>query len=312
MSAVLSQPQTASTPQADICPACGASSTQAGHAWKFINARGETEWLRCRCCQSYFMDRGYSLESEVSHTQTMTWGDTEHGAQLNTFKQRMYKSILGQLQKYVQPEGRSLLDVGCSYGGFMEAATKAGFHVCGFDIVPQAVDFVKTHGMSAECCGQIRDFQGSHSKFDVITVLDANIYWPDQATELSDIYNRLSDGGLLVMRVVDKSWLATVGAGLQKLSPDRGRKVLQRAVNDHRFSMPIGSLLNLLEKTGFNVVSASPKGAVHSDETSLLVKLAFGIGIALWQTMGVFLAPGAVVIAEKQTLVPESNGQSES
>ena len=312
MSAVLSQPQTASTPQSDICPACGASSTQAGHAWKFINARGETEWLRCRCCQSYFMDRGYSLESEVSHTQTMTWGDTEHGAQLNTFKQRMYKSILGQLQKYVQPEGRSLLDVGCSYGGFMEAATKAGFHVCGFDIVPQAVDFVKTHGMSAECCGQIRDFQGSHSKFDVITVLDANIYWPDQATELSDIYNRLSDGGLLVMRVVDKSWLATVGAGLQKFSPDRGRKVLQRAVNDHRFSMPIGSLLNLLEKTGFNVVSASPKGAVHSDETSLLVKLAFGIGIALWQTMGVFLAPGAVVIAEKQTLVPESNGQSES
>ena len=77
--------------------------------------------------------------------------------------------------------------------------------------------------------------------------------------------------------------------------------MLLRALNDHRFSMPIGSLLGLLKKTGFNVVSASPKGAVHSDDTSLMVKLSFGIGIALWQTTGVFLAPGAVVIAEKRS-----------
>lgn len=299
MSAILAQMKTAATPQADICPACGASSTQAGHAWRFVNARGETEWLRCNCCRSYFMDGSYSLESEVRHAQTMTWGDTEHGAQLNRFKQRMYKSVLRQLLMHVQPQGKSLLDIGCSYGGFMEAAKDVGFGVCGFDIVPQAVDFVKAHGMSAACCAKIRDFNGSTGTFDVITVLDANFYWPDQATELSDIHNRLNDGGLLMMRVADKSWLATVGAGLQKLSPDRGQKVLQRAVNDHRFSMPIGSLLGLLNRTGFNVISASPKGAVHSDDTSLMVKLAFGFGIALWQTMGIFLAPGAVVIAEK-------------
>lgn len=299
MSAVLSVKQTVSTPQVDICPACGASSNQACHAWKFVNARGETEWLRCHCCRAYFMDRSYSLDSEVSHTQTMTWGDTKHGAQLNTFKQRMYKSILGQILKHVQPEGTSLLDVGCSYGGFMEAAKNVGFSVYGLDIVAPAVDYVRAHGMSAECCGQVRDLQGSNGNFDVITVLDANIYWPDQATELSDIYNRLNAGGLLVMRVADKSWLATVGAGLLKLSPDRGQKMLKRAVNDHRFSMPTGSLLGLLRKTGFNVISASPKGALHSDDTSLVVKLAFGFGIALWQTMGVFVAPGAVVIAEK-------------
>lgn len=63
--------------------------------------------------------------------------------------------------------------------------------------------------------------------------------------------------------------------------------------------MPVGSFLNVLQRTGFRVITASPRGAVHSDQTSLAVKLSFSIGTALWQTLGVFLAPGAVIIAEK-------------
>ena len=59
------------------------------------------------------------------------------------------------------------------------------------------------------------------------------------------------------------------------------------------------TLLGLLEQTGFRVISATPRGAIHSDHTSLPVKLSFGFGTALWHTLGVFLAPGAVVIAEK-------------
>ncbi len=55
-----------------------------------------------------------------------------------------------------------LLDVGCAYGGFMEAATIAGFNVSGFDVVPEAIESVRSNDMSAECCGQIRDFHGSH------------------------------------------------------------------------------------------------------------------------------------------------------
>jgi SAM-dependent methyltransferase len=245
------------------------------------------------------MDGEYSLETEIEHTQQMTWGDTEQGSQLNQFKQRMYRSILKQICSHVDPEHKSLLDVGCSYGGFMEAAKSTGFDVCGFDIVPEAVAYVNAAGSPAECCGKMQDFSLRSGPFDVISVLDANIYWPDQPAELHDIFCRLASGGLLVMRVVDKSWMAGIGAMLQQVSPDRGQKLLRRAVNDHRFSMPVGSILELLKQTGFRVISASPRGAIHSDQTSLAVKLAFGVGIALWQTLGVFLAPGAVILAEK-------------
>lgn len=281
------------------CPACGEAASNAKNAWKFVNARGECEWLRCAACQSFFMHGEYNLQSEIEHTQQMTWGDTEHGAQLNQFKQRMYRSILAQLTRMMNPEGKRLLDVGCSYGGFMEAADKAGFDVSGFDIVPEAVAHVMDHGMKAQCCAHVKDFHLSAEPFDVVSVLDANIYWPDQAAELEAIHGRLKTGGLLIMRIVDKSWMAQIGAILQQASPARGQKILRRAVNDHRFSMPVASFLKLLERTGFRVISASPRGAIHSDSTSLAVKLSFGLGIVLWQTLGVFLAPGAVIICEK-------------
>ena len=104
------------------CPACGATAESASYAWQFSNARGETNWLRCSDCHSYFMDREYALESEVQHTEQMTWGDAEQGAQLNEFKERMYQSILGSICRLVSPTGRRLLDVGCAYGGFLQAA----------------------------------------------------------------------------------------------------------------------------------------------------------------------------------------------
>ena len=211
----------------------------------------------------------------------------------------MYHSILAQIEKHRNARDCTLLDVGCSYGGFMEAAKEKGFDVCGFDIVPQAIDRVTKAGMTGQCCGQVRDFTARSGQFDVITVLDANIYWPDQPGELRELFNRLKPGGLLVMRIVDKSWMAGIGAAIQRVSADQGEKILRRAVNDHRFSMPVGSFLRVLTNIGFHVVSASPKGAVHSDHTSLPVKLSFLMGAAFWQTLGIFLAPGAVVIAER-------------
>jgi 2-polyprenyl-3-methyl-5-hydroxy-6-metoxy-1,4-benzoquinol methylase len=301
MSTALSSSASANQSHSAHCPACGESALSARRAWKFVNARGETEWLKCPACHSYFMDGEYSLEAEISHTQQMTWGDTEQGEQLNSFKQRMYTAILQQIERAVPAKGSSLLDVGCSYGGFMEAAAARGFEVMGFDIVPEAVERVQRAGLKAQCCAQVGEFDLTAEPFDVISVLDANIYWPDQPQELADIHARLKPGGLLVMRVVDKSWMASVGAAIQSVSPQRAEKLLRRSVNDHRFSMPVASFLKVLDRAGFNVISATPKGAVHSDQTSLPVKASFAMGIALWQTLGVFLAPGAVILAEART-----------
>ncbi len=93
--------------KSEICPACGTPSAAAQQAWRFVNARGETEWLKCPSCRSYFMDGEYDLNKEIEHTQQMTWGDSQHGAELNNFKQRMYRSILDQMKTVMDPAGKT-------------------------------------------------------------------------------------------------------------------------------------------------------------------------------------------------------------
>lgn len=292
--------ESSQTSSSSHCPACGKAATDSSRAWRLVNARGEAEWLQCNECCSYFMDREYALHSEVSHTQQMTWGDADEGAALNQFKRRMYRSVIGTLQKHLgDVHGKRMLDIGCAYGGFMAAADEAGLEVEGYDIVPEAVEHVRSQGLRAECCASVTEFSLSKEPFDVVTVLDANIYWPDQPGELQEIFQRIRPGGFLVMRVVDKSWLARIGGLLQSVSPQRGNQVLRRALNDHRFSMPLGSFLRVVKQTGFDVISATPRGAVHSDQTSLAVKLSFGLGAALWHSLGIFMAPGAVVVARR-------------
>jgi hypothetical protein len=63
--------------------------------------------------------------------------------------------------------------------------------------------------------------------------------------------------------------------------------------------MPLGSFLRVVKQSGFDVISATPRGAIHSDQTSLAVKLSFGLGAALWHSLGIFMAPGAVVVARR-------------
>jgi hypothetical protein len=63
--------------------------------------------------------------------------------------------------------------------------------------------------------------------------------------------------------------------------------------------MPLKSLLRTVEFCGFHIVYASPRGAVPSYETAPLIKLAYELGSLVWTTAGIFIAPGALLVARK-------------
>ncbi|MGO9125725.1 MAG: class I SAM-dependent methyltransferase [Terriglobales bacterium] len=210
----------------------------------------------------------------------------------------MYSSVLHLLRRHA-PAGSSLLDVGSSFGGFLEEARIHGFAARGMDIVPEAVAYTHQRGFPCEVAVSLEEVGLPDGALDIISVLDCNYYWPDQRSELRAARKKLRPSGLLVMRVVDKSWMLTVGQALRKILPAFGARVCARAVNDHRVCIPVSSLLRVLREGGFEILYASPRGAMHSDQSSVAVKASFAIGLIVWKLTGRNFAPGALVLARK-------------
>jgi SAM-dependent methyltransferase len=289
------------TPAEEVsCPACGAISGQSQATFVIYSGRGRKPWRRCLNCKAYFIVEPYVANQEVAHLNETACGREDTGRELNTFKRRMFLSVMSLLSRYCPPPA-TLLDVGCSYGGFLMQAKERGYNVRGFDIVPRAVEYLTAQDIPAEVCFSIGELATvEDASLDVVTCLDCHVYWFDQASELTHAYTKLKPGGYLAMRVVDKSWLFSVGLWLRRFSNAAGERVIRVAVNDHRFSMPLRSLIKVIRDVGFEVTYASPRGAMHSDRTRLPVKLSFALGSALWQAgAGMFLAPGALILARK-------------
>jgi SAM-dependent methyltransferase len=280
------------------CPACGA--TTAATVFGLQSSRGQGAWTRCPACGSYFLLEAYDVAGEAAHTATRPWGRPETGRELGVFKRRMFRAVLDLLRAHRPPPAR-LLDVGCSYGGFLLEARRRGYAVSGMDILPDAVAAVQELGMVARVAasvGHLTDVPAG--SLDVVTCLDCNYYWPDQPEELRRLRTTLRPHGLLAMRVVTKVWMLRLGLALGTFLPGLAARVKHTAVNDHRFSMPLPSLLRVVRTSGFDVLTVSITGALHSERSRLPVKLAFMLGAPIWHLGGIMLAPGALVLARRR------------
>lgn len=283
-----------------FCPACGHPSTAQELQLQFLSARGESPWVQCSQCRSYHLVGSYDSQDEASHTAQMPWGQQDAGIELNHFKRRMFESALSGIDRLL-PEARTILDVGCSFGGFLTEARRYGYEAAGVDIVPEAVQYVQQQGFRAEQCASLKDCRlfSSQNPVDVLTVLDAHIYWPDQPGELKTAWSLIRPGGLLVMRAITKSHFVTAGRALGPVAPKLSRQLIRRAVTDHRFCMPLPSLLETIRQCGFTIEVVSTRDAQHSNQSSLAVRSLFSLGELTWKMLRKNLAPGAMIFARK-------------
>ena len=283
-----------------ICPACGNPETHNATKLRVHTARGELLWTRCSSCRAYHMVGNYNIESEAAHQVHMPWGQLQAGVQLNDFKKRMFEATLAGI-KTRAPDAKTILDIGCSFGGFLLEARKKGYVGSGVDIVPEAIEYVKQQGFNAEVCeslGNCRLFS-EKNPVDVLAVLDAHIYWPNQPAELTAAWKMIKPGGLLVMRVITKSHFVSIGRMIEPLAPKFSRHLIRRSVIDHRFCMPLKSLLHTIKDCGFDIEGVIPRDAQHSDDSSMAVRSLFAIGDLSWKMLGCHVAPGAMIYARK-------------
>ncbi|MFY9256267.1 MAG: class I SAM-dependent methyltransferase [Fuerstiella sp.] len=284
-----------------LCPACG-TQDQHPRRFQFESGRGLTPWARCASCDTYFMTSSYDSTAETDHSRHMAWGNEDEGAALNQRKRDGFISTLDGIEQ-LGYGGSKILDVGCSFGGILVEAKKRGFECSGVDIVPEAVAYVQSLGFKGEVCSSLNDCSlfSPQDPVDVISVLDAHIYWPDQPAELRAACRLLRDDGLLVIRAVTKSAFVTAGRFVGSVSPNVSKKLIRRAIADHRFSMPLKSLLKTVETAGFEILNATPKGAQHTNEMPLSARAAYKVGTLLWHGLGVSVSPTTLIFARKKS-----------
>ncbi|MCP4174811.1 MAG: class I SAM-dependent methyltransferase [Fuerstiella sp.] len=284
----------------NFCPACG-ETDEGTNRYRFESGRGETQWSRCTSCATYYMTGEYDEAAETDHTRHMAWGNEAEGTRLNLLKENGFKATLDQIEA-LGYGCLSILDVGCSFGGILVEAEKRGFKCAGLDIVPEAVAYISSLGYRAQQCCSLKDCTlfSQQDPVDVISVLDAHIYWPNQPAELRAARQLLRDDGLLVIRAVTKSAFITTGRMMGTVSARISKKLIRRAIADHRFSMPLKSLLKTVEDAGFEILSASPRGAQHTDSAPLGARAAFAMGTLLWHRLGLSIAPTTLVFARKK------------
>lgn len=282
------------------CPACGRPGKQNTTRLQVASPRGESSWAKCGDCGAYHLIGEYDCAIEAAHTVQMPWGQLRAGVRLNDFKKRMFNATLAGINKHAS-DAKTILDVGCSFGGFLLEARRQGYDGSGVDIVPEAVDYVKQQGFAAEECESLANCHlfSEQNPVDVLTVLDAHIYWPNQPAELAAAWRLIRPGGLLVMRVITKSHFVSIGRAIRPIAPKFGKLLIRRSVTDHRFCMPLKSLLHTIEACGFSIESVVPRDAQHSDESSIAVRSLFAIGQLSWKMLRCHLAPGAMIYARK-------------
>lgn len=201
--------------------------------------------LRCRRCGLIYRDPlAEAVSDEVSRAEAQEAGQEEW------IGERRSRNFLRFLGAWAGAPGR-LLDVGCGYGWFLQAARARGWEAVGVDVSREAVRYATEQLGVRALHGDLKELHFPSGSFTLVTLWNALDFVADPVGLFQEIHRVLEPGGHLFIR--------TPNAGFQRLAflltGWAGR--LERSSPTfvfHLTSFSPASLRLLLKQTGFVLV----------------------------------------------------------
>jgi 2-polyprenyl-6-hydroxyphenyl methylase/3-demethylubiquinone-9 3-methyltransferase len=160
---------------------------------------------------------------------------------------------------FPQPQGLSVLDIGCGAGLAAEALARRGFDVLGVDAAGAAIQAAEAHAQGAGLrlgyrTGQAEDLLAEGQRFPVITALEVIEHVPDADFFLHVLAGLLEPGGLLFLSTLNRTARSFVTA---KLGAEYVLRMLPVGTHDWRqFITPV-ELAAGLREVGLRVVDTA-------------------------------------------------------
>lgn len=190
------------------CPLCALDEPQ------HVGREGQFDVARCRRCGlAYVRPRPtdsdlhtFYNESYYASDQAGSMGFTEYRRHEPGIR-LVARERLTTMRTYLQP-GR-LLDVGCAYGFFLDAAREAGWDAVGVELAAAAAARARTEFDLDVRAGTLHEQAWPDGAFDAVTLWDALEHTLDPLAILREVHRILRPGGYCFLTVPDAgTWIA--------------------------------------------------------------------------------------------------------
>ena len=288
------------------CPTCGHIEV------KWIMCENGFDILQCRACRLLFVWPRPD-EKSLSRFYAQKYSLTPEAIECRKSLQPMaYSNEVRRILDRISGGGR-LLDVGCSYGFFLDKMRANGYETWGLDLDPNAVRYaVEVLGLKRTQLAFLEDAAFPNDMFDVVTLFMTLEHLLDPARDLREVWRVLRPGGLICttvpnifplrvkfMRFLDGRgrWLRPILIKLRVLGSGGllgpGRALLDPP--NHLQGFSASSLRFLLEESGFCDVTIFSHIPIHGNPKMRLARgYLFGLTSLLGGLNGQYLISPAI------------------
>jgi SAM-dependent methyltransferase len=223
--------------------------------------RGPWSYFRCSSCGLVFLHPApddKALQDFYNNSYEVEFHSYFNGVR------RRAKIALDELETHFPEHGR-LLEVGCSYGGFLAEAQSKGWDVTGVELSETAADHARSLGLRVFSGSLPDQVQQLGAPYDVLAMFHVIEHVRDPFALLELCRRLIKPRGLLVLKTPN------VESSIAKITKSSWHWVSPPA---HLYLYSPGTLKKLLTKAGYRTVTLnSSQGDAHNN----LFSIASGI-----------------------------------
>lgn len=218
------------------CPVCGSDD------FTLMFRKQEEAVVRCDACTLVLVNpRRSAAAAGGAYNQNYSGGYAVKGDK----KLRRCRRWVNRVRRRYGANGR-WLDIGCSVGYVVKAASEAGYEAYGIDIEPWALDYGRTRLQLDNLReGALENQRFPDHFFQVISLYDVIEHLPDLNSLVAELKRILAPAGVIDI-----------------ITPDIGHWRVPRALDtwgdikplEHLYYFSLGTLSRLLNKHGLRVV----------------------------------------------------------